>query len=299
MPLDLEAIAEAVKQVESSGGTNVGPRYEPGFQRRYLQGKPRWEALAKQYGWQAVSSSYGPWQVLFPVAVELGFTGSPQQLADPAINRQYFDKKFQRDYQASGGNLAKTLLRYNGGGDPTYPQRVMKFLKPSAVPPQTPSVSQPGGKMPTLDQMKLEGPEVHEKISQQLYRMDKNVQAMGLGPMSPEDLRYAYGRIKTGIVQLVSQQNQGARSLAPPGAPQGLPPPTQSRVQGDRVPPPPTTFGEPRDAMFHSTVPMANAIGGPMLPSQHNQSGVASVNPLLDDQVLLEQRRRARISRPF
>lgn len=222
MPLDLEAIAEAVKQVESSGGTNIGPRYEPGFQRRYLQGKPRWEALAKQYGWQAVSSSYGPWQIMFPVAVELGFTGSPQQLADPVVNRQYFDKKFQRDYQATGGHLEKSLLRYNGGGDPTYPQRVFKFLHPS---PKSPV--QPGGRMPTLDQMKLEGPEVHEKISQQLYRMDQNLQAMGLGPMSPEDLRSVYGKIKTGVVQVVSQHSQ---TDSRPD--QSLPPPPGSRVFG-------------------------------------------------------------------
>ena len=154
--------------------------------------------------------------------------------------------------------------------------------------------------MPTLDQMKLEGPEVHEKISQQLYRMDKNMQAMGLGKMTPEDLRYAYGKIKTGIVQLVSQQGQPQGQPAqPPGAPQGLPPPAQSRVQGDQVPPMPTTMGDGRDAMFHSTTPMANAIGGPMMPGQRNQSGAAAIHPMLDDQALLQQRRRARLAGPF
>lgn len=154
--------------------------------------------------------------------------------------------------------------------------------------------------MPTLDQMKLEGPEVHEKISQQLFRMDKNLQAMGLGKMTPEDLRYAYGKIKTGVVQMVSQQGQPAQPPgAPSGAPQGLPPPAQSRVQGDQVPPNPMTMGDGRDAMFRSTVPMANAIGGPMMPGQRDRGGAAVVNPLMDDQVLLEQRRRARMAGPF
>ena len=277
MPPDFEAIANAVKQVESSGGTNVGPRYEPGFQRRYLQGKPRWEALAKQYGWQAVSSSYGPWQIMYPVAVELGFTGSPQQLADPAVNRQYFDKKFLKDYQATKGSLTKTLLRYNGGADPTYPNRVLRFLKPSISSRPT-----PGGRMPTLDQMKLEGPEVHEKISQQLYRMDKNVQAMGLGPMTPEDLRYAYGKIKSAVVQMVSQQGKPLAGAAPPGAPPGLPPTAQSPV--------PSGQGQPTPI---------NTLGGPMLPSQRDQPGAAAIHPLLDDQALLAQRRRARIAGLF
>src|SRR3990167_7300309 len=296
MPPDFEAIANAVKQVESSGGTNVGPRYEPGFQRRYLQGKPQWEALAKRYGWKAVSSSYGPWQIMYPVAVELGFTGSPQQLADPTVNRQYFDKKFQRDYQATGGNLQKSLLRYNGGSDPTYPQRVLQFLTPSSR--STPI--HPGGRMPTLDEMKLEGPELHEKILRELYRVDKNMQAMG--PMTPQELRESYEKVKSGVVQVVSQMKSQRRSpggTPPPGAPPGLPPPDQSRVQGDQVPPPPMTFGDTSDAMFRSTVPMANALWGPMLPGQRDREGAAAIHPLMDDQALLAQRRRARIAGPF
>ena len=123
----LEDIAKAVSMVESSGGTNSVPRYEPGFQRRYLQGKPQWEQLAKQHGWQAVSSSYGKFQIMYPTAVELGFKGTPQQLADPVINRQLFEKKFTRDFQKTG-SLQGALLRYNGGGNPQYPSKVIKYL---------------------------------------------------------------------------------------------------------------------------------------------------------------------------
>ena len=123
----LEELANAVSMVESSGGKNATPRYEPGFQKRYLQGKPQWEQLAKQYGWQAVSSSYGPYQIMFPTAVDLGFKGTPQQLADPVINRQYFDKKFTKDF-AKTGNVQMALLRYNGGGNPNYPNLVMSYL---------------------------------------------------------------------------------------------------------------------------------------------------------------------------
>lgn len=72
--------------------------------------------------------------------------------------------------------------------------------------------------MPTLDDMTLDGPAVHEQIVQQLHRMDQNLQQMGLGPMSPDDLRLAYGKIKTGVAQVVKQRNQ------PPPSPTTTPP---------------------------------------------------------------------------
>ena len=43
--------------------------------------------------------------------------------------------------------------------------------------------------MPTLDEMKLEGPELHEKILRELYRVDKNMQDMGLWSMRPQEVR--------------------------------------------------------------------------------------------------------------
>jgi hypothetical protein len=121
-------IADGVAMVESSGGKNIGPRYEVGFQKKYLEGKEPWESLSKKYGWKAVSSSYGKFQIMFPVAYELGYRGTPQGLADPEVNRQFFEKKFLRDYEKTGGDLDKTFLRYNGGGDKLYPSKVRKYL---------------------------------------------------------------------------------------------------------------------------------------------------------------------------
>ena len=125
----LEEIAKAVAMVESSGGTNVGPRFEPGFLRRYLskQLEPDFEKLRAQYGNEAMASSYGPWQVLYRTAYENGFRGSPQQLADPTINRQLFEKKFTNDFNRTG-RLRDALLRYNGGGNPQYPDKVIQYL---------------------------------------------------------------------------------------------------------------------------------------------------------------------------
>ena len=135
MPLDIEAVAKAVKQVESSGGKDTRSRYEPGFERRYSR---KWlregdaafrQAMLTQFGPKAVYASHGAYQIMYPVAVELGFRGTPAQLAEEATNRQFFEKKFKRDYQTTGGDLSKTLLRYNGGADPTYPKRVLRCLK--------------------------------------------------------------------------------------------------------------------------------------------------------------------------
>ena len=139
--------------------------------------------------------------------------------------------------------------------------------------------------MPTLDEMKLEGPELHEKISRELYRVDKNMQAMGMGPMTPQELRESYEKVKSGVVQVVSQmkaQRQPPGGVQPLGAPQGLPPPSQPLVPGVQGPPAPV-----------------NALGGQALPSQRTQPGTAAIHPLMDDQALLAQRRRARIAGPF
>src|SRR3990167_1615873 len=145
--------------------------------------------------------------------------------------------------------------------------------------------TQQGGQMPTLDEMKLEGPELHEKITRELYRVDKNMQAMGLGPMPPQELRESYEKVKSGVVQVVSQMKSQRRSPGgppPPGAPPGLPPLAQPTVQG-----------------VQGQLSPVNALGGPTLPSQRDQPGAAAIHPLLDDQTLLAQRRRARLAGPF
>ena len=128
----LDDIAYGVMQQESSGGTNAKRRFEPGFLKRYLAKRlePDFEQLAQQYGRDAMATSYGPFQTMYRTAYEHGFRGSPEELEQPDINRQYFEKKFDKDYRATGGRVDKTLLRYNGGGDPSYPTKVMKHLLP-------------------------------------------------------------------------------------------------------------------------------------------------------------------------
>ena len=128
--LELDDIAEGVKQQESSGGTNATRRFEPGFLKRYLSKKlePEFEALSAKHGRDAMATSYWPFQIMGRTAYELGFRGSPEELENPETNRQYFEKKFTKDYQRTQ-DIKKALLRYNGGGNPQYPDQVLQHIR--------------------------------------------------------------------------------------------------------------------------------------------------------------------------
>lgn len=114
--------------------------------------------------------------------------------------------------------------------------------------------------MPTLKEMQLEGPEVQEKILAQVYRLDQNVQAMGLGPLDPQQLRETFEKIKAGLVQFVSQQGQAPSTTQPaasrPVAPAQVPVPAPSL--------PLSTFAEGglvNDASGQATQQVRNRLG--------------------------------------
>ena len=128
-----DELAPAFMQVESSGGTNVTPRYEPKFEakygRKWVTDDPQFRAtVLKRLGNTKTFSSYGPFQVMYPVAVELGFRGTPEELAEPTTNRQYFEKKFLRDWRGTKGNFDATISRYNGRNNPEYVAKVRHYL---------------------------------------------------------------------------------------------------------------------------------------------------------------------------
>lgn len=84
----------AIAMMESHGGRNWQPNFEPAFWRggRYWgdaqkaradtwgqQGDPVMEAFTRR----AVACSWGPWQILYTTADELGYQGPPWGLTDP------------------------------------------------------------------------------------------------------------------------------------------------------------------------------------------------------------------------
>lgn len=103
-------LVEAIVLTESSGFADAF-RYEKDFWRRYMDGKPQWVGANPR----RVSSSYGLMQVMFPVAVELGYVGDPEGLFVPSVALDIGCMKFAELLTWSGGNVEQALAAYNGG----------------------------------------------------------------------------------------------------------------------------------------------------------------------------------------
>lgn len=103
-------LLEALVLTESSGQTDAF-RFEAGFFQLYLKDKP----LYAKENPRRVSSSYGLCQIMYPVAVELGYTGAPEGLFAPEMSLNYGAKKLASLLKWSGGDVTKALGGYNAG----------------------------------------------------------------------------------------------------------------------------------------------------------------------------------------
>jgi soluble lytic murein transglycosylase-like protein len=120
-------LLEALVLTESSGLTNAY-RFEPDFHRRYLVGKREWDGKNPR----RVSASYGLAQVMFPVAVELGFMGEPEDLFSPVVGLEYGARKLAQLVKWADGDVDKALAAYNGGAGnwkAPVPQRYVTTVK--------------------------------------------------------------------------------------------------------------------------------------------------------------------------
>lgn len=81
LPVDGERLLLALCGVESSFGKTCGLRVEPAYSPGglYYKKSPAIRAAYWQYG-HAACGSWGPWQLLYPTACELGFVGLPWDL---------------------------------------------------------------------------------------------------------------------------------------------------------------------------------------------------------------------------
>lgn len=118
-------LLEAQILVESSDNL-FAFRYEPAFYHHYLAGKLEWTS------WGPLAAcSYGLLQILGAVAVELGFTGAPQDLFVPNTNLFYGTKKLARLRDQCSGNMDAAVASYNGGlvGNVLPPYRNQVYLQ--------------------------------------------------------------------------------------------------------------------------------------------------------------------------
>lgn len=133
--------------MQESSGDPWAIRVERGFWGRYLDGilafvkrspskvDDRWAEYPDIY-----SASYGLCQVMLQTALEHGWTMRrfPTELLDPAVNlrvaaeilRKHIAKGLEQVRQGKAGDAVHVaLLRYNGGGDPEYPARVLAHAR--------------------------------------------------------------------------------------------------------------------------------------------------------------------------
>jgi hypothetical protein len=106
----------ALMQVESSFGTNNVPRFEHGYSRMGLafrrstllrEGYAKWGDLC--------AMSFGPTQILWIVAHELGFQGHPCELWDAHISLHYTCLLLRKNKAAGADTLRKLAATYNAG----------------------------------------------------------------------------------------------------------------------------------------------------------------------------------------
>lgn len=133
--LDPHIVAGVVYQ--ESAGNPFAIRPEPGFWKRYLANinalflrtSSKWDNHWGKYP-ELASASYGLMQILYVVAVEHGATlRYPTELCDPDINLDLGCKHLRQKMVQANFDIRKGLLRYNGGGDPSYPDKILSHSR--------------------------------------------------------------------------------------------------------------------------------------------------------------------------
>ena len=121
--MDPRALLIAMTANESSWGTDCAPRFEPGYYRGgayFLKPANDWlRDLVRRYG-QCAAMSWGPWQIMYPVAYELGYKGSahahPWGLYEPEISLHWVIEYLNRRVFAAGAlTVAQVGDAYNTG----------------------------------------------------------------------------------------------------------------------------------------------------------------------------------------
>lgn len=121
---------------QESGGDPMAERPEP--QYRWVFGddaheRPRlklpwWGFWKRDLYLQRISR--GLCQVMGAVAREYGFGGPLASLCwdpavGPALGLKYGARHLSQQLKRTKGDMRQALLRYNGGGDPQYPEKVL------------------------------------------------------------------------------------------------------------------------------------------------------------------------------
>lgn len=124
------ALVCAVCHHESDGWNTWASRYEPAFYIRYVDPIKVMQTFGPTCSRQTErtlrATSFGLMQVMGQVARERAFSGEYlTELCDPAVGIEYGCRELARRIKLAKGDIRGGLLGYNGGGDPSYPDKVM------------------------------------------------------------------------------------------------------------------------------------------------------------------------------
>lgn len=127
---DFKMLLLAIGRKETSGGVNNCPRFEPAYipkgmaftvQGHLITGtgtlvndivKERWD----KYG-LASAASYGPWQILYHTAADMGFHDAPWVLWAPEESQPWVEKQLRRLF-IKGATTVEAMARGWNGGNP-------------------------------------------------------------------------------------------------------------------------------------------------------------------------------------
>jgi soluble lytic murein transglycosylase-like protein len=128
MAYSLESSLVCAVIEQESAWSPWATRYEPAFFAKYV---------APLYTNQKISPteaygrafSYGLMQVMGQVARERGFEGDfLPELCNPYVGVDIGCRHLAALWEKNHGDMSRTLLAWNGGGNPEYPQQVMARL---------------------------------------------------------------------------------------------------------------------------------------------------------------------------
>lgn len=112
-----EVLLAAICYGESTFGRNNQPRREPAYCPGgvYYENSEEVQEAYARFG-QDAACSWGPWQILFITARELGYDGEPQALTDPQVTIDWVIKFINKRILARGcKTLEKIADAYNSG----------------------------------------------------------------------------------------------------------------------------------------------------------------------------------------
>lgn len=137
--IDTTKLLQAIRHVESSNGMNTGTRYEAGVEKylknTYNNQDKRVQDAINKYGYKAVATSYGPYQVLASTAYWLGFNGNIEDLKSENVSKEYAQKYLNWIIKRpKTKTLGDVISAYNAGvggigTNQNYVNKVMKYYR--------------------------------------------------------------------------------------------------------------------------------------------------------------------------